>query len=273
MHKRIYLPINNNNQIMYVSETIVDDTFKTIPHSHPNLEIILFIDGEGQVITSSKKINVKKGDLMIINSASKHYEKSNNLNFFALGINGFEVFLEHTFKNKIISHSLTGSSYYKILNIYEQIYKEAIEKQSNYIDIINYLFNVLRIVINREINLSFNLIDSQNQSSITSSCKQIIENHFYTHINLKDIAKRLSVSVSYLCHQFKKDTGVSIIEYKLKNQIEEAKNLLLITDLSISEISQSVGFSSSAYFNKIFKKVTNINPKEYRKVNKNTNSY
>ena len=79
------------------------------------------------------------------------------------------------------------------------------------------------------------------------------------------LSKRLNISKYHLCHLFKKETGISIIEYKINKQIEEAKNLLLNTDMRVNDISLLVGFTNSAYFSKYFKKLTNLTPLEFKK--------
>ena len=57
----------------------------------------------------------------------------------------------------------------------------------------------------------------------------------------------------------------SIIEYKINKQIEEAKNLLINTDMRVNDISLLVGFTNSSYFSKYFKKLTNLTPLEFKK--------
>ena len=59
-------------------------------------------------------------------------------------------------------------------------------------------------------------------------------------------------------------TGKTIIEYKLDCQIEEACNLLAITDMSMIDIAFATGFTTSSYFSEMFKKKKGISPKEYR---------
>ena len=78
MHNRILLPSNNENEILYISETKVDKEFKPVRHSHSNLEILFFTEGEGLVITENRKIKVKRNDIMIINMNAAHFEYSNN---------------------------------------------------------------------------------------------------------------------------------------------------------------------------------------------------
>ncbi len=92
----------------------------------------------------------------------------------------------------------------------------------------------------------------------------IIDNNYSSEIKLEEIAKRLSLSTSTICHEFKKSEGVSIIEYKLKKQLEESYNLLSNSSMSVSEIAYLVGFNSVSYFNKQFKKEYNCTPLEYR---------
>ena len=83
-------------------------------------------------------------------------------------------------------------------------------------------------------------------------------------MKLNDLASRLSVSKSSLIHRFKKETGYTIIEYKINCQIEEAKNLLKITNLTITSIASEVGFNDTSHFTKVFKNKLGMTPKEYR---------
>lgn len=265
MHKRLILPTNNENKILYISETSIDGTFKATQHSHQNLELIFFTDGEGEVITPNKKYKVSKNDLMIINSSIKHYESSSTkLKFYAIGINNLYYKYANTLDN-IFHYNLDKTKATKIHYLYDLIYLEVLEKKDNYINLINSLVELLNTIICRDLDIVFENKKISENTSLIESCKQYIDNYYYENININSLAKSFSVSVSYLCHKFKKETNYTLIEYKIKNQIDEAKNLLLISDMSISEISDSVGFTSSSYFNKIFKKYTNVTPKMYRK--------
>ena len=74
------------------------------------------------------------------------------------------------------------------------------------------------------------------------------------------------MSVSTISHHFKEKYGVGIIEYKINRQIDEAKNLLKISDMNIVEIGTAVGFNSPSYFTKVFKERIGSSPSEYRKI-------
>jgi two-component system response regulator YesN len=67
---------------------------------------------------------------------------------------------------------------------------------------------------------------------------------------------------------FKKETGMSISDYLQQTRIEYAKELLLNTDQSVSEIANASGYSNLSYFSAIFKKITGTSPGEYRKLHR-----
>ena len=72
----------------------------------------------------------------------------------------------------------------------------------------------------------------------------------------------------YLSHAFKREYGVSPINYMISRRIEESKYLLAETDLSLSQIAQLLGFSSLSYFSQVFHRSQEISPKEYRQSQK-----
>lgn len=266
MHQRI--PIKSENKsILYISKTVLGSSFQTNLHCHPNIEILLIEKGNGYIQTTNRKINVKENDLIIINQNCKHCEISNNLTFYAIGINKLNIFLKENFIKKIIYFTLDSSTYTKTLFLYKIIFSEASQCQENYLSIIESSLQSLFLIIKRQNNLIFNTT-SKNESDLVSNVKNIIENNYQTELKLNDIASRLSVSKSKLCHQFKSECNISIIEYKLNCQMQEATNLLILTDMNISQISAMIGFNNTSYFTKYFKSKFKLSPCEYRKKHK-----
>ena len=68
----------------------------------------------------------------------------------------------------------------------------------------------------------------------------------------------------YLSHVFKREFGISPINYMISRRLEESKYLLAETDLSMSQIAQLLGFSSLSYFSQVFHRTQNMTPLEYR---------
>ena len=99
----------------------------------------------------------------------------------------------------------------------------------------------------------------------TESIIKIIDKQYNTNLSLSKICKDMHYSLPYISAHFKKDTGISFSEYLQNRRIEEACRLLRETDMSVTEISEAVGYSSIKFFGSVFKKVTGLTPREYRK--------
>ncbi|MCE5173665.1 PocR ligand-binding domain-containing protein [Paenibacillus profundus] len=120
------------------------------------------------------------------------------------------------------------------------------------------------------------LIDSQiskmsNQSKISANAiLQPAFDYIYTHksenVKLADMAALCHVSPSYFSRIFTKETGENFSVFIPRLKMEWAKQILETTDLSISQISNELGFSEPSYFIKTFKKFERITPARYRQI-------
>ncbi|MDR2750408.1 MAG: response regulator [Clostridiales bacterium] len=79
------------------------------------------------------------------------------------------------------------------------------------------------------------------------------------------LAEIVHLNADYLARLFKKETDESILNYITRKRIEKAKEYLLNTSESISNISQKVGIDNFSYFTKVFKDITGVTPKEFRR--------
>lgn len=98
--------------------------------------------------------------------------------------------------------------------------------------------------------------------------KLIAENLSVGNLQRDELAGMVHVSAGYLGRIFKKQTGLAISDYILKKRIVVGKQLLLKTNLSITDISARVGISYASYFTKIFKEQVGMTPQEYRQQQK-----
>lgn len=85
-----------------------------------------------------------------------------------------------------------------------------------------------------------------------------------SELSRKDIAKHVFLNEDYLSRLFKKEVGIPLSNYIMEERIKLAKDLLRRTDLSVSDVATSVGYSNFSHFTKIFKKQIGVNPKEFR---------
>lgn len=105
----------------------------------------------------------------------------------------------------------------------------------------------------------------KRQSDIVSAAKNYIEQNYKQNFKIGEIAKKLNVSESYLFHTFKSEVGCSPIEYKNNIRIRIATELLCDKSNTVDSIAESLGFCSTPYFLKTFKKATGKSTEYYRK--------
>lgn len=92
-----------------------------------------------------------------------------------------------------------------------------------------------------------------------------IQEHYAEPITLTEVAKKFHFNASYLSSYFSANNNEGFSEYVNKVRVEKAKEMLVATEESISEISDRVGYSDQSYFTKVFKKMTGVSPSQYRK--------
>lgn len=112
------------------------------------------------------------------------------------------------------------------------------------------------------------LLEANEYQSLNKSIQEVmdyVEDNFNADISLKGIAEIVHLNASYLSSLFKEELNMTFSEYLTRRRIQEAKRLLMQTDLTINEIAEKVGYQTAKYFIKIFKQYENTTPNSYRK--------
>lgn len=95
--------------------------------------------------------------------------------------------------------------------------------------------------------------------------RAILAEHFDKRITIPQLARQAGINEAKLKEGFKELYGQSIHTYLLELRLEKAKNLLLTTELSITDITYEIGYSHVTHFTTLFKKEMGITPTEWRK--------
>ncbi|NLE30428.1 MAG: helix-turn-helix transcriptional regulator [Phycisphaerae bacterium] len=96
-------------------------------------------------------------------------------------------------------------------------------------------------------------------------CLQYIQDHLSDNLSNSHLAKRCHMSINHFVHAFKKNIGQSPAQYVLHQRIARCAQLLILTDNTIDQIAESMGFANRFHFSRHFKKIMNIAPAAYRK--------
>lgn len=105
---------------------------------------------------------------------------------------------------------------------------------------------------------------------IVTLIKENIQKNLKTSLSLEQLSNLLGISKYYMCHSFKNTTGISIKSYEQGLRISMAKDYLINTDKSITEIAYECGYGSGSYFSEMFSIYENVAPSQYRKLLKNS---
>jgi len=109
-------------------------------------------------------------------------------------------------------------------------------------------------------------VASKFQTPLTQRLMLLLAENFRQDLSVSELAQALGCSAYYMQHQFKKVTGITLVEYRNTLRLTEAKKMLVHTDKSITEIARVCGFSSSSYFSEVFQQHEHISPTAYREM-------
>lgn len=108
------------------------------------------------------------------------------------------------------------------------------------------------------------LLEPPNEEDVILTAQSIIEKEYASALTLDQLSKQVGMSKYHLHRTFKKIVGVTPMEYMTKIRISKSAELLMQTDLSITQIAHEVGYRSSSHFNVMFRNHLGCSPTVYR---------
>jgi AraC-like DNA-binding protein len=213
-----------------------------------------------------------------------------------LELNGFYYPIEIT---RQLTNFITIGNMSQVLEIFELLRQENMEKRSLPINTLKYLFSDIHNTLYKirfalktteknenELKAIDTLFDQHMSLKVcediairlcglfdTSSCSnQLITNiKEYINENYKDpslcltkISDQFSISESYFSYLFKEETGENFSFYLERIRMEQSLHLLKESNINVSLLYQEVGYNNSNTFRRVFKKTYGMSPKDYR---------
>ncbi len=199
-----------------------------------------FIDGE--------KISLKAGDAILIKQGSLRMREERNkveyISFNYVGDEGCDLSL---CINDCISYEIK-----LLFGVCDEIIKTYALYEDKIDDIISL---ILKFLSEKK--------KTMNENPLVSAIKKHILENLQTQITLSSIASLVGYSPNYCDTVFKKNEGISIINYLITQRIVEAKRLLTEGATSLKDVASSVGYDDYNYFSRIFKKIVGCSPKDF----------
>lgn len=289
--KKIFKEIHHQNTSEFQFSHYVFDKYSApeVPnHIHEEIELIYFKRGKVYYDIDFSKYEVKGESILIINKNLVHGIQTNNDNFgegeiYIFNSNLLEGSIGDFYSSKYINPLINGEVNIPVVISYEWnpslfIYLRNIlleisnlyKKQKNayelkikirIMDFFAHLYEE-EIISSKKTN-----VKEQEKRAKVEKIFYYIHENYEKNISIEDIGKLLSLSPSYCGKFFKKYTGIKFIDYLNSYRLTQGAQLLIHTDLPITEIAYKVGFENLSYFINSFKKYFNETPRNYRKLN------
>lgn len=253
-------------------------------HTLSYYDITFIESGSGFLSVDNIKYKLNSGDIVFsMPGEIRSWDSFGNINGYALIFE--EEFLLSFFNDPLFLRNL---SFFNLKRTYSKINIDGIKKRINFlfrnisVEINGYsskdkhilrslLYEVL-MLLNREYNIDLmdefeNCRDAKNtgiSSRHVHSFVSLADKDFKEHHNAKYYADKLCITPNYLNEVIKKALGVNVKHYIRNKILSEAKRLLVYTNLSISEIADTLHFDDSSYFIRFFRLQTGFTPLQYR---------
>lgn len=260
-------PIRGTAKLLNAASAKYGGDWSSVPHTHNYVELFYISGGQGQFLIGDRLYPVRAGQLVLINPHVIHTEVSLNaqpLEYTVLGIGGIELGLTGTSNEQfsILDRSGDGELSACLRNILWEMESE----QPGYGDICQAYMEIVLLRLMRTASLP--LPTESRTASANHQCaavRRYIDLHFKEPLTLDILAEEAHMNKFYLSHSFKREYGVSPINYVISRRIEESKHLLAETDFSLTAVAQMLGFSSLSYFSQVFRRAQGVTPMEFRR--------
>ena len=162
----------------------------------------------------------------------------------------------------VIPEFIRLRNYEKYFVLFSQMINEAEKGEAPDPAICNCYIKILLFSLSRQCR-EYAGKDLKN-NAVTERGKEWIRAHASERISASDVATAIGYNADYLSQLIKADTGMSLCRYINNIRLEQAKSLLINSNLCVSEIAYKVGFADEKYFMKLFLRKEAVTPSQYR---------
>ena len=269
------------NDFSWYSNNIIDW------HWHPEIEIAAVLDGRVTCYINDTAVEVGEGEGFIINSNIMHMEKPASMDqsphmiticFMPefIGDCGGDlissryiqpIVTNSAFKGMKLSDSISWQS--GILAALKELFGISLSREWGYElrcrNIISELWYKLAVNLSFEKQESTPLHSNSLSESRLKDMLSFIHENYRSELTVDEIARSANISKSECFRCFRNIIGKQPVTYLIEYRLKAAAELLISTDMQITEVCFACGFNHISYFGKIFHQYYGVTPKQFRK--------
>ncbi|MGF7142491.1 AraC-like DNA-binding protein/quercetin dioxygenase-like cupin family protein [Anaerotaenia torta] len=252
-------------------------------HDHEFFELAYITGGSSLHTLNDDSIAVSAGDYFIVDYGSVHSYTSSR-DFALINCLFLPEIIDDTLKGCISFEELMHGCllrYYRtylgrtpvnrifrdedgrVLQLLEGMMREYRNKQVGYTEIFRCrLLEILIIMMRHIVGDSSGITDN----TVILDVIEYIKIHYAGQKLLDGFCKKHHFTPQYISRKFKQETGFTVSEYLQRVRMERCCEMLTGSSRPVSEIAQAVGYNDIKFFNKVFRRMLNMSPREYRKM-------
>lgn len=265
---------------------LIPDYFPNVPlHCHSETEINYIISGGSEIVCGDRRYITKKGDIVIIPPDKLHaiYPVADQKQFYDTIV--FSMDMLGSSENdrscaEFIRPLLNGSmditpvitsdhSYYSELKTAVENIFSCAKGNSSSLDILmkSELFRLFWLLV--ESGDIFEVKgDNAKKSELLRPAIEYMNENYQDNITITVLAEQVCMSKSYFMRRFREITGTGAIEYLSQLRIKKACELMVSTDISVSDAAFESGYRNLSNFNRQFRQLVGCSPREYKALQK-----
>jgi len=219
----------------------------------PYLDLTYCIEGTMEYLINGEYVILEAGDAILFPVGSVRYRGFTDIpNYYA----SFNIQFADHFEPPIcgkVSDCIFSDTITMLENYKKSFETVSMFRQEKCTSIFAYLYHqVLETALDKE-------------NRHVKRIKQYIMSNLSHELTLQQLAENVHLEPHYLCTLFKKETGITIMQYLIEQRIDLAKRLIITKDDKLYTISKQCGFDNYNYFSYTFKSVVGISAVQYRK--------
>ena len=251
--------MNTNMTIRYAIQRICTEDW-TIKHDHPDYcNIVFILKGKAHYIINGKDYYPEENDVLFIPADSSR--EASCVQGCPLVLQAFDFYCDPDL-TLLQEGIITVNRMQFFLSLFQDFNRHWLNKDPlSLLHCQSLFYQILDAVCQS--------VYARDENIHVRQMKSYIESHLTTSLTMNDLAWACGLNTVYCGALFRKETGMTALEYRRSLQIRKACQLLQEPDLSISEAAWQSGFDDLYYFSKTFKKAMGISPKAYQKNSQN----
>ena len=247
-------------------------------HWHKEWELIYVTRGKMEFIINGEEYSASEGDILLMRGGILHSASSDSCSYECLNFGLHELVLNVLsareqfrlfYRNIYVPQTLYTAKDEPIRSIVKELFSAFNSNCSDSFRRLATLGNISRLFA----YILENEYYTENTDGISGTTDKInllkpvleyIEAHFAEDIKLHKLAEIIGMNSNYFCRFFHSLTQQTPMNYVNHYRIEQATNMLLATNMSVTEIAFQCGFNDAGYFIKNFKKIKGCTPKQFQ---------